>query len=267
MKRAGPVLLLLAVTVIAVFGGAWAMLLVTSVVAVAAAGELSRLFRGPDLLPATTVGLAAVVALLVVGYTRAARAPDSFPFIVAAALFLSFVVLLLRRSRANVTRAVASTLLPVVCVGLPSAYVVVLRSARGGYTVAWVFVLMAFAAEVGAGALTRFVRWRALRTPIAAPRVRRTWEHFLGAVAGAVIAAIVAVAGASPPFTWLRALSLAVLVASTTTAGGLMWAAVAEEPSRSDLTVKRGQAVLLSRVGGVLLSAPVFFYVFRALVS
>ena len=162
-----------------------------------AAGELYRVVRAPDLLPAVTVGLGATVALLALGYARGARAPESFPFVVAAALFLSFVVLLFRRDRANVTRAVASTLIPVVCVALPGAYIVALRSARGGYRLAWVFLLMAFAAEAGAVTLTWVMRRRALT-----PRARRTWEHLGGALAGALIAAIIAATGASPPFTW-----------------------------------------------------------------
>ena len=262
VKRAAPVLLLLAALAPAVFGGALAMLFVAMIVGVIAAGELYRLVRAPDLLPAATVGLAAVVALLVVGYERAARAPESFPFIVAVALFLSFVVMLLRRNRSQVTRAVAATMIPVVCVGLPSAYVVAMRSARGGYTLAWVFVLIALAAQAGASGVTWLVRRRALT-----PRARRTWEHLGGALVGAMIAAIAAVAGASPPFTWARALILAALVAPTVTAGDLAWAMVTDDVVRAEPGVKRQHAVVLSRVGGALLSAPVFFYVFRALVS
>ncbi|HEV2685140.1 MAG TPA: phosphatidate cytidylyltransferase, partial [Actinomycetota bacterium] len=186
----------------------------------------------------------------------------SFPFVIAVALFLSFVVMLLRRDRANVTRAVSSTLMPVVCVGLPAAYVVVLRSARAGYTLAWVFVSMALAAEAGASAVTWFARRRALT-----PRARRTWEHLGGALAGAVIAAVVAGAAASPPFTWARALILAALVAPTVTAGDLAWATVEDDLARTEPGVQRQRVVVLSRVGGVVLSAPVFFYVFRALVS
>src|SRR5438067_3493624 len=255
VKRAASVLLLLAVIALAVFGGALAMLFVAMIIAVIAAGELYRVVRAPGLLPAVTVGLGATVALLALGYARGARAPESFPFVVAAALFLSFVGLLFRRDRANVTRAVASTLIPVVCVALPGAYIVALRSARGGYRLAWVFLLMAFAAEAGAVTLTWVMRRRALT-----PRARRTWEHLGGALAGALIAAIIAATGASPPFTWARAMIVAMLVAPTVAAGDLAWAAVEEDLARGELPVKREHAVVLSRVGGVLLSAPVFFY-------
>lgn len=253
---------MLALSALAVFGGALAMLFVAMIVAVIAAGELYRLVRGPDLLPAASVGLAAIVALVVVGYSRDARAPELFPFVVAAALFLSFVVMLFRRDRANVTRAVATTLLPVVALGLPAAYVVAMRSTRGGYTLSWVFVLMAFAAEAGAWTLTWFIRRRAIT-----PRARRTWEHLVGALAGAVVAAIVAVSGASPPFTWARALILAPLVALTLTAGDLAWDAVEGDLAHAEPGAKGQRAAILSRAGGALLSAPVFFYVLRALVS
>ncbi|HLW16763.1 MAG TPA: phosphatidate cytidylyltransferase [Actinomycetota bacterium] len=262
MKRASTALLLLAAIALAVFGGALAMLLVTMIVVVIAAGELYRLVRTADLLPAATVGLAATVALLVVGYVRAARAPESFPFVVAAALFLSFVVLLFRRNRTHVTRAVASTMIPVVCIGLPAAYAVAMRSASGGYSIAWVFVLMALTAEAGAWAVTWLVRRRSLT-----PRAHRTWEHLVGAFAGAAIGAIAAVAGASPPFTWARALVLAVLVAPAVSTGDLAWAIVEDDLARTEPGAKRQHPVVLSRVGGALLSAPVFFYVLRALVS
>jgi len=145
---------------------------------------------------------------------------------------------------------------------LPAAYVVAIRSARGGYTIAWVFLLMALAAEAGASTVTWLVRRRALT-----PRARRTWEHLIGALAGGAIAAMVTVAGASPPFTWARALILAALIGATVTAGDLAWAIVEVDVARTEPGGKRQHAVVLSRVGGALLSAPVFFYVFRALVS
>ena len=54
-------------------------------------------------------------------------------------------------------------------------------------------------------------------------------------------------------------LIVAMLVAPTVAAGDLAWAAVEEDLARGELPVKREHAVVLSRVGGVLLSAPVFF--------
>lgn len=262
VKRAGAALLILGLSALAVFAGALMMTFVAMIVFATAAGEVYRSQRSPDVLPAASLGQASIAALLVVGYARAARAPAAFPFVVAASLFLSFVVMLLRRDRPNVTRALASTLLPVLTVGLPAGYVVALRSAHGGYTLAWVFLLMAFAAEAGAATATWFVRRRTLT-----PRVRRTWEHLSGAIVGALIAAVIAAVSASPPFTWPRALVLGVLVAVVVTIGDLAWATIEDDRARVEAGVKRQRAVVLPLVGGAVLSAPVFFYVFRAFVS
>ena len=262
VKRAGLALLVLGLSALAVFGGRLALLFVTMIVAAVAARELYRSLRAPGLRPAVTVGDVSIVALLVVGYARGGRAPAAFPFVIAAALFLSFVVLLVRRDRAKATRATADTLFPVLTVGLPAAYVVSMRSHGGGYRLAWVFVVTASACEFGAVTVTWAFRRRALT-----PRARRTWEHLAGALFGAVVAALIAVAGASPPFTWARAFILGALVAVVLTMGDLVWATIEDDLACSEPLVKRPRAIVLPRIGGALLSAPVFFYVFRALVS
>ena len=262
VKRAGLALLVLGLSALAVFGGRLALLFVTMLVAAVAARELYRSLRAPGVRPPVTVGDVSIVALLVVGYARGGRAPAAFPFVIAAALFLSFVVLLVRRDRAKATRATAATLFPVLTVGLPAAYVVSMRSHGGGYRLAWVFVVTASACEFGAVTVTWAFRRRALT-----PRARRTWEHLAGALFGAVVAALIAVAGASPPFTWARAFILGALVAVVLTMGDLVWATIEDDLARSEPLVKRPRAIVLPRIGGALLSAPVFFYVFRALVS
>ena len=262
VKRAGLALLVLGLSALAVFGGRLALLFVTMLVAAVAARELYRSLRAPGVRPPVTVGDVSIVALLVVGYARGGRAPAAFPFVIAAALFLSFVVLLVRRDRAKATRATAATLFPVLTVGLPAAYVVSMRSHGGGYRLAWVFVVTASACEFGAVTVTWAFRRRALT-----PRARRTWEHLAGALFGAVVAGLIAVAGASPPFTWARAFILGALVAVVLTMGDLVWATIEDDLARSEPLVKRPRAIVLPRIGGALLSAPVFFYVFRALVS
>src|SRR5437763_1523473 len=108
---------------------------------------------------------------------------------------------------------------------------------------------------------------RELYRSLRAPGARRTWEHLAGALSGAVVAAVIAVAGASPPFTWARAFILGALVAVVLATGDLVWATIEDDLARSEPVVKRPRAIVLPRVGGALLSAPVFFYVFRALVS
>jgi CDP-diglyceride synthetase len=260
-QRAGSALVLLGLAAVAVFGGRLALMFVVLLVAAFAAGELYRLMRSTGIVPAVTIGHAAIAALVVIAYARGPRAPALFPFVIAVALSLAFVVMLLRRDRTEVIRAVTLTLLPIIAVGLPAAFVVALRSQRGGYRPAWVFLLMVVVAEAGAATLTWFFRKRAIT-----PRAGRTWEHLAGAVAGALIGGVIGVAAARPPFTWPRALTLALLVGIALTIGDFAWITVEDELARAEAGVKRAPAVVLSRVGGAVLAAPIFFYAFRAFV-
>jgi predicted CDP-diglyceride synthetase/phosphatidate cytidylyltransferase len=80
-----------------------------------------------------------------------------------------------------------------------------------------------------------------------------------------MLAAVVAAWAASPPFTWVRAIILALLVATSAATGGLVWAMVEDDLTRPEGGGTRARAVVLRRIDGVLLSAPVFFYAFRVL--
>jgi CDP-diglyceride synthetase len=259
-RKVALVLALIAVSTIALLAGRLALLFLAIGVSVAAAGELYRLLRTHGVLPSAPVGHVGILGLMVVAYVRGERAPAAFPAVVAGALGLSFVVLLARRNRTDVTRAIAYTLIPVVTVGLLGAYVIALRSARSGFRLAWVFSLMALGSELGAVGLTRFLRRGAI-----VPRARRTWERFAGAAAGTLGVAIVAALAASPPFTWTTAIVLALLVAVSAATGDLVWAMVEEDLIRPQPGIRRARAVVLRGIDGVLLSAPVFFYAFRAL--
>ena len=263
IRRAALILTLAGLLAVALLAGRLTLLLVAIIVAIAAAGEMYRLLRAQGVMPSAPVGLAGILALLIVAYVRGERAPATFPAVVAATLGMAFAVMLMRLDRVNVTRAVAFTLIPVLTVGLLGAYVIALRSAAGGFRLAWVFALMAAGSELGAAILTWVSRRRDLT-----PRARRTWEHYTGAGIGALLAAVVAALTASPPFTWTRAIVLAVLVAASAATGALVWAMVEDDLSRPQQGAERGgraRAVVLRRIDGVLLAAPVFFYAFRVL--
>jgi CDP-diglyceride synthetase len=259
-RRAGLLLAIAALVAVALLAGRIALLLIAIVVAGAAAGEMFRLLRARGALPSAPLGYAGILALLIVAYVRGERAPAVFPVVIAAALGLAFAVMLMRLDRVNVTRAVAFTLLPVVTVGLLGAYVIALRSAPGGFRLAWVFALMAAGAELGAVSITWVFRRGTLT-----PRARRTWEHYLGAAAGALVAALVAALTAKPPFTWPTAIVLGALVAASVATGDIAWAMFEDDLTRDERGVRRARPVVLRRIDGVLLSAPVFFYAFRVL--
>jgi CDP-diglyceride synthetase len=259
-KRAALFIALIAVSLVALLAGKVALLLVSIGIDVAAAGELYRLLRARGVQPSALAGLAGIVGLLLVAYVRGDRAPGAFPAVVAGALGVAFLVQLARRQRRDVTRAVAYTLLPVVTVGLLGAYVIALRSARNGFRLAWVFVLMAFMSEIGAIALAR-VRRRDV------PQQLQIWERYAGAMIGTLVAAVVAAVAASPPFTWARSIVLAILVAASAATGDLVWSMVEHDLIRPEPGIKRAPASVLRAIDGVLLSAPVFFYAFRVLAS
>jgi CDP-diglyceride synthetase len=255
-RRAALFVTFIAVSIVALAAGKLALLLVSIVVGVVAAGEMYRLLRSRGVQPSAPAGLAGVLGLLILAYVRGERAPSAFPFVVAGSLGLSFVILLARRDRKDVTRSIAYTLLPVVTVGLLGAYVIALRSARDGFRLAWVFAMMAFASELGAVAFVR------IRRHVANEEI---WERYAGAAAGTFVAAIVAALAASPPFSWGTAIVLAVLVAASAATGDLVWAMVEQDLIHPEPGIKRAPASVLRGIDGVLLSAPVFFYAFRAL--
>jgi len=260
VKKAALLLAIAGLLAVALLAGRIALLLTAIVVAGAAAGEMFRLLRARGALPSAPLGYVGILALLVVAYVRGERAPIVFPAVIAATLGFAFAVMLMRLDRVNVTRAVAFTLLPVVTVGLLGAYVVALRSARDGFRLAWVFALMAVGAELGTVAMTWIFRRGALT-----PRARRTWESYTGAAVGALLAAVVAALTAAPPFTWAKAIILAVLVAASAATGDLAWAMIEDDLTQDERGTRRAPAVVLRHIDGALLSAPVFFYVFRVL--
>src|SRR5438046_3175192 len=136
VRKAGLLLAIAALLAVALLAGRLALLLTAIVVTIAAAGELFRLLRAHDALPSAPLGYAGILALLIVAYARGERAPSVFPVVIAATLGMAFAVMLMRLDRVNVTRAMAFTLLPVVTVGLLSAYVIALRSTPDGFRLA-----------------------------------------------------------------------------------------------------------------------------------
>jgi CDP-diglyceride synthetase len=259
-NRSAAIVGAMGILAVGLLAGRVALLLVAIAVSLAAAGEMFRLVRAHGVLPSAIVGHLGIVLMLIAAYVRGERGPAIFPVVIAGTLGLAFIALLVRNARADATRAVAFTMIPVLTIGLLGAYVISLRSAANGFRLAWVFVLMVVGAEVGATGVTAMFRRRSLT-----PRARRTGEHVAGALIGALLAGMIAATAASPPFTWSRAMILSVLVAAATATGDLLWDVVEDDVARVEPAVRRPEAVLLRRVDGALLAAPVFFYVFRAL--
>lgn len=249
-KRASVgVILLGATTLAALAAGRAALFVLVAALATAGAGELFRLARAQGLRPSPLVGLPGIVALLLVAHARGEDAPPVFPAVLAGVLGCCFLVMIGRRRRAEVTRAIAFTLLPVVWVGVLAAYVLALRGSAGGFRPTLVLVAMALGSEAG----TRLAEARlGSRAP-------------LGGLVVSLAVGVVAAVAVPETFAWGTALILAALVTAATRAGNAAGAMIEADLLGTAPGARRARAGVLRRIDGVLLSAPVFFYGFRVL--
>jgi CDP-diglyceride synthetase len=234
--------------VAAAFAGRLVLFLFAAAVAVVAAGESFRLVRARGVKPAALVGLAGIVALFAVAHVRGERATGTMPWVLALVVGCAFVVMLARRPRSDVTRALAYTIFTVILVGSLGAYVLAVRAA--GFRLLLVLLFMVIAAEAVHGLGRHTVQ---------------SWARgFAAAFAGTLVIGIFAAIAFRPQFTWMRGIVLAVLVAAVSPLGAraveMLERDVVAEPG-----VRRARAVVLRSVDGVLVSAPVFYYAFRVL--
>lgn len=245
--RGAVVLTLLAIVAFSL--GSFGITLLTVLLAVVVAGEQFRLARSSGVRPVTSVGLITVIALILVGSSEGARAPRWFPPIAAGGLALAYVAMLRRHVRTNVTRALIATAMPILTAGVLGAFLPAIRGA-GGPRAAWGFLLLVIGASVGAGI------------------ARRATLPVIAAVGAAALGALLVAAGLA--ITWSsdyeagRAIVLALTVAACAPLGGVL-------ASRIEADLGGGgsgrRALALERVGGALLAAPAFFFVFRALTT
>lgn len=245
MRRAlvlvGPVAITLAV-----IGGSEALLAVLLVIAGAGTWEFLRLARARGVVPAEPVALFGTAGILVLAYIGDERAPRLYPAVLAAFFVLAFGEVLIRRDRNDVTKTVALTVLPVFTVGVFASFLLTLRGMPDGLRLALVLVAMVGAAELMQGAVAR-------ATPNALARV-------LASEAGVFAVAVVVGVLDDRMFSKPVLITLAALVGVAVPIGRL-----AAHMIDRDLRGTSGLAARLVRIDGLLLAAPVFFYVFRAL--
>jgi len=245
-----------AIAFLCAYAGRATLLLLALVVAIATGGELFRLERGRGERPSPAIGLAGIAALLVVAHLRGEHAVTMLPGVIAAVIGVAFFALLARRDRADATRALAFTLLPVLLVGLLGSYVLALRGAREGFRLVVVLLAMALAADAAPMVLGAH-----------GEHARRGGHLTTGALslAGTIAVAVAAAIALSPPFTWTRALVLAIVVAVVHLAADMAADMIEDVLARTEPGVRPRRADLFRRVDGVLFSAPFFFYAFRVL--
>lgn len=247
MNRTAGVILA-ALAAVAAFAGRLVLLLFAIAIAVVAAGEAFRLARARGVKPPALVGLLGIVALLVVAHVRGERSTAYLPAVLAFVVGAAFLAMMIRRGRSRSTAAIAYVTLIVLAIGLFGAYVIAVRA------VSFRLFLGLLIVVIGAEAARGFGAHATASLPRAVAR----------AAAGALVAGVVVALALHDPFTWSRAMVLAVLVAVVVPIGSravdLIERDIVSEPG-----VRTPHAGVLRHVDGMLVSAPVFYYAFRVL--
>ena len=243
-----PWLTIASLAIVAAALGRVALLVFMLIAAIVAAGEAFRRARTTGVRPAAFTGMLAIAAFMAVASARGERAPALQPAIVAAALGATFAVLMRRKVRTEVTRALMYTMLPVLVAGFAGSYILSVRALPDGGLLVLALVVMVAANEAGRLVHERF-------------RPGRAWEPFAGGALLTLVAGVV-LGAALEPMTVGRGLAIGALISVAAPAGRAVepLTAVPRPGDRAPL-----RAPVLAGIGGLLSSAPVFFYAFRAL--
>jgi phosphatidate cytidylyltransferase len=210
------------------------------------------------------VGISRRYALLlmlwsVIGLLVAAEARDFFLFLPFGFFVVLTLVPILSGQVEGAARQVAATLFGYVYIGLPMAYLALVKTGEP-----WgLEFLLVVAVAVGLSDVTAFALGSAVRTPKLATGVSggKTWSATLGNLAGAVIG-IALMAVAFPP-EW----SLTGVVALAVATGvGSVWGDLTGGFLKRDFAVKDAGSLafgfggLLERVDSLLFAAPLGYY-------
>jgi CDP-diglyceride synthetase len=253
-----------AVALAAFAGGAVTSLVLVAVVVTFSAGEAFGALRRAGYRPATLLGLAGTVALLVGAYTKG---PQAVPLVLVLLVAFSFAWYLFGIDHSPPLAGVASTLLVVGWISLMGAFAALLLAPsafphRHGVA----FLLGAIIATVAndVGALV-FGAWLG-RRPLA-PRVspNKTWEGLIG---GTIVSIVVSVGlvGAMHPWTASSAAILGVVVSIVAPIGDLSESLLKRDLRTKDMgRLLPGHGGVLDRVDAMLFVLPATYYLVRVL--
>jgi len=239
--------------VLAVFTGGFVAFLLASYVVVQGSSEFVRI-AGIERRYAYLLVLWGEVGLLV-----AALARDFFLLLPFGFFILLTLVPILSGQIAEAHRQVADTLFGYVFVGLPMAYIVLVKSAEP-----WgLNFLVIVTVSVAVSDIAAYAVGRALRGPKLVPRVdpTKTWSGALGNLAGATLG--VSLLWNAVPSAWSTA---AVVVLVVVVAVGSAWGDLTESFIRrafrtgATSTFLPGYGGVLDRVDSLLMAFPLCYY-------
>lgn len=241
-------------------GPAWAMLLATTVVTLAAV-ELFNVLRKAGYRPATMLGLAGTVSLMVAAYNQGETA---VPMVLALVTVFSFLWYLARVEPARPTINVVASLGGFMWVGFLGSFAALLLRYPNRHGIA--FLLGAIIATVANDAGAYFVGRQMGSSPMA-PTIspNKTWEGFFGGLVVTVIVSV-AVTGSIAPWGRMDAFWLALVISVVAPIGDLCESMIKRDIGIKDMgALLPGHGGILDRFDALLFALPATYYLVRLL--
>ncbi|HEV2369621.1 MAG TPA: phosphatidate cytidylyltransferase [Acidimicrobiales bacterium] len=241
-----------------------AALVLTTLVATAAAAEVFAVLRRAGYRPAVLLGLVATVSVMVGGYLKGETA---LPLVVALTTMFSFLWYLTGVVRARALRNVAATLAGFLWVGFLGSYAgLLLQPGAFPNRHGEAFLLGALIAAVSYDVAGFAVGSRLGRHPLA-PEVspNKTWEGLIAGMLASLLLSSLVVSQIHP-WTFHKAVALGLVAAVAAPIGDLCQSLVKRDLGIKDMgTILPGHGGVLDRVDAILFVLPATYYLVRVL--
>ena len=244
--------------------GTVATLALATVVVTLAAAEAYAALRRSGRRPATLLGLAATIAVMVTAYTKGVAA---LPLVAMLVLVTAMVWYLVGADRSSAVEGVSATVLGFLWVGVLGSFSALILAPsiyphRHGVAFLLGAVVATVAADVGALAVGSVIGRHQL-APHVSPN--KTWEGWVGGAVLAVVASVF-ITGHVHPWTPTKAAILGAVIAVVGPVGDLCESLVKRDLGLKDMgSLLPGHGGVLDRVDALLFALPATYYLVRVL--
>lgn len=262
--RVGTGLAVAVVALLAFKVGTVAALVLCLVVVTFAAGECFGVLRRAGYHPASLLGLAGTLSLMIGAYTKGVAA---LPLVFVVLVVFTFLWYLLGIERGSPVAGAAATLLTVGWVSLLGSYAGLLLAPsdfphRHGIAFLLGAIIATVANDIGALVIGGWLGSRPL-APTISPN--KTWEGLFGGAVFSILVSTVVV-GSIHPWSASNAALLGVVVAVVAPIGDLCESLLKRDLGLKDMgSLLPGHGGLLDRVDALLFVLPATYYLVRAL--
>lgn len=212
--------------------------------------------------PLRWLGVAATLAACW-GFAAVPPRVDPLTIVVATTLLATVGSMWRRGGPEAMIDSALSTVFPVLLVGLGLGHLVAIRSIPGvpGRELLWFLILCVVGADTFAYYAGRAFG-RHPMSPVISPK--KTWEGFAGALAGSLVAALVAHAGFHRALPLAKAIPLAGMLCVAAVLGDLAESMVKRAGGVKDSSrILPGHGGIFDRLDSLLFAAPVLYYYYR----